>query len=538
MKIFFENAVENIIRYGDTDIFPFPIENFLFFDQKLKIVDLLLDIHTNFRQRLSGFPPAHEGALAPISYTGFRWATQLDPLWNAYFLGLTLSIAEAIEQARIPASENIVFSYRYAWNSQSTEIFDKEFHWRRFMECSLKNAAKCAYVVTCDISEFYLRLSHHRLENALKQARVDVDIPWRIMEFLANFANTNSFGIPVGGPAARILSELTINQIDRLLKAEGIKFCRFSDDFHLFCESIEEAYQNLLFLSEKLLSNQGLQLQKSKTRVMSRSEFVDTSPFHLDDEADASELPKTDEQKKARDLLRFSLRFDPYSLTREEDYRLLQNEIARFDILGLLRSELSKTRIHISLARKIIAALRFVEPSPREDALLSLFQNTDLLYPVFASVMIAAKSAFGEMGDEAQLSIVREVMRLIRSRSHILGVELHVIYAVRLLSCRQVDDSADLLAAMYKQSTSSLLRRDIILVMAKWEGWYWLSDLRNQFRTLSPLERRSFIIASYKLSDEGKHWRGHIQPELTPFEKVVQEWMADRIKIPNWEIPL
>jgi hypothetical protein len=320
------------------------------------------------------------------------------------------------------------------------------------MECSLKNAAKCAYVVTCDISEFYLRLSHHRLENALKQARVDVDIPWRIMDFLANFANTNSFGIQVGGPAARILSELTINQIDRLLKAEGIKFCRFSDDFHLFCENIEEAYQNLLFLSEKLLSNQGLQLQKSKTRVMSRSEFIDTSPFHLDDEADASELPKTDEQKKARDLLRFSLRFDPYSPTREDDYRLLQNEIARFDILGLLRSELSKTRIHISLARKIIAALRFVEPSPREDALLSLFRNTDLLYPVFASVMIAAKSAFGEMGDEAQLSIVREVMRLIRSRSHILGVELHVIYAIRLLSCRQVDDSADLLAAMYKQS--------------------------------------------------------------------------------------
>jgi hypothetical protein len=505
MKAYFENAVDNIIRYGDTDIFPFPIENFLFFDQKPRIVDLLLEMHRNFRQHLSAFPPAHEGALAPVSYTGFRWATQLDPLWNAYFLGLVLSISEAIERARIPASENIIFSYRCAWNAGSADIFDKDFHWRRFMERSLENAAGCTHVVTCDISEFYLRLSHHRLENALKQARVDPDIPWRIMEFLGNFSNTNSFGIPVGGPAARILSELTLNQVDRLLKAEGIRFCRFADDFHLFCNSVEEAYEHLLFLSEKLLSNQGLQLQKSKTRLMSKSEFIDTSPFHLDDESTATELPITDQQKRTRDLLRFSLRFDPYSATADDDYRLLEKEIARFDILGLLRSELSKTRIHISLARKIIASLRFVEPTRREDAVLSLLQNTELLYPVFASVMIAAKAAFEQVSDAAQMTIAREVMGLIRRRSHVLGVDLHVIYAVRLLSCRQVDDSADLLAAMYKQSTSPLLRRDIILTMAKWEVWYWLSDLRNQFRTLSPLERRAFIVASYKLSDEGRH---------------------------------
>src|SRR5215831_7363034 len=104
MKEHLVNAVDNIIRFGDTDIFPFPIENCIFFDKKSAIVDLLLDIHDNFRERLSGFPPAHEGALAPASYTGFRWETQLDPLWNAYFLGLVLSIAPSIERASIPTS--------------------------------------------------------------------------------------------------------------------------------------------------------------------------------------------------------------------------------------------------------------------------------------------------------------------------------------------------------------------------------------------------------------------------------------------------
>ena len=113
-------------------------------------------------------------------------------------------------------------------------MFNKNFHWRRFMERSLNNAKDCAYVVTCDISEFYLRLSHHRIENALNQAQIDHDIPWRIMEFLANFSNTNSYGIPVGGPAARLVSELVLNQIDRLLKAEGIRFCRFVTIFIYF----------------------------------------------------------------------------------------------------------------------------------------------------------------------------------------------------------------------------------------------------------------------------------------------------------------
>ena len=114
MKQHFRHSIENIIRNGDTDIFPFPLENFLFFDCKDDVIELLLDIHLNFRDRLASFPPAHEGALAPISYTGFRWATQLDPLWNAYFLGLILSAAAQIEQVRIPTSEEIVFSYRYS----------------------------------------------------------------------------------------------------------------------------------------------------------------------------------------------------------------------------------------------------------------------------------------------------------------------------------------------------------------------------------------------------------------------------------------
>lgn len=299
MDIYFRRAIANVIRHGDTDIFPFPIENHLFFDKQPEIVELLNDIHKNFEDRLSRYPPAHEAALAPVNYSGFRWATQLDPLWNRYFLALVISIADEIEAARLPVDANSIFSYRYKWDEESSDLFDDRYNWRGFMECSLAHAKRHRFVVACDISEFYPRLGHHRLENALLQLSLKGDAHSRIMAFLANFSNTNSFGLPIGGPAARLLSELVLNQIDRLLRTEGITFCRFADDFHIFSNTNEDAYAGLIFLSEKLLRNQGLQLQKSKTRITSSAEFIATSPITLEETTTPSdvEIPKSPEHK-------------------------------------------------------------------------------------------------------------------------------------------------------------------------------------------------------------------------------------------------
>lgn len=540
MRKFFERAIDNVVKFGDTDIFPFPIENHIFFDKKTEIAGLLLDIHANFDKRLAEYPPANEGALAPVSYTGFRWATQLDPIWNAYFLGVVLSISEDIEAARVEKSTNIVFSYRHAWDDQRCEIFDENYNWRSFMECSLAHANTYKHVVTCDISEFYARLGHHRLENALRQLKLSSDAPHRIMEFLKNFSGTNSFGLPVGGPAARILSELVLNQIDRLLIMEGIKFCRFADDYHIFCDSEERAYSSLVFLSEKLLRNQGLQLQKSKTRIMSGAEFISTSPLRINDGDDSTSTPDNPDplQTQARRLLKFSLRFDPYSPTAEEDYERLKTEITKFDIISLLKAELTKSRIHVSLARKIVSAVRHLDKRQKNDAIVSLLENPILLYPIFSGVMMVAKSVYDELEPETQGIVIRKVLALINEGSHVLRVDLNLSYAIRLLSCQHTPESEELLARVYKNTTSTLIRRDIILVMAKWQVWYWLSDLRSTFRTLSPSERRSFIIASYFLSDEGRHWRQHTADEFSPFEKVVQKWAGDKSQVNNWSVPL
>ena len=74
--------------------------------------------------------------------------------------------------------------------------------------------------------------------------------------------------------------------------------------------------------------------------------------------------------------------------------------------------------------------------------------------------------------------------------------------------------------------------------MARWRASYWLSNLKNEFRTLSTWERRAFIIASYSLNDEGSHWRRNIAGEFSPFEALVRQWASEKVQSGSWSIPL
>ena len=408
------------------------------------------------------------------------------------------------------------------------------------MEHSTKLSDEYEFVVACDISEFYPRLGHHRLENALKQVAGDTPYPKRIMDFLSNYSNTRSFGLPIGGPAARILSEITINQIHRLLTGNGIAFARFADDYHLFAQSREDAYHHLIFLSEKLFDNQGLSLQKSKTRIMTAAEFRATNPLkhHEADPAPEKEGEAAAAAHKGSQLLQFSLRFDPYSPTADEDYEHLRKEIRKFDIIGLLKQELAKSRIHTALARKVVVAIRYLEGSTKDDAVLSILDNCDVLYPIFSSVLLMIDQVFEELSAATQVAVIREIQKLVKSQSHILRVDVHLSYAIRVLRHANTPDNQALLQQTYDDRSSPLIRRDIILVLANWGEWYWLSDRRNRFRELSGPERRAFIVASYILKDEGDHWRKNIEIELNPFEKFILKWAGEKANQPNWNIPL
>jgi hypothetical protein len=541
MRRHFQMAVTNVVKHGDTDIFPFPIENLILRDQYDEVVNLLVHIYENFDAFLASDPPTHEASLVPVGYTGFRWGSQLDPVWNAYFVGCVVALAESIEASRIPVSEGRVYSYRYKPDRTQGNLFDRDLGWRQFMLNSNERAATAKYVVVCDISEFYPRIAHHRLENALRQIDPDSIVTNHILRFLAKFSGERSFGMPVGGPAARILSELVLDQIDKLLRGNGTQFVRFADDYHIFCDTLERAYSDLIFLSEKLYRNQGLSLQKSKTRILSSSEFVATNPVSSGDAKRSkatAEESEADPPSAASQLMGLSIRFDPYSVTAEEDYEALRNEISRIDIIGLLQAELSKARVHSAITRQVTSAIRFLDPKVRDDAVRTLLENAELLYPIFPTVMMVTASLFDELDKDVQEQACSTIRKLIRDRSHITAIELNLAFALRVLAKQKSAEHEDILQQLFLRSTSTMVRRDVILAMARWSAAYWLGDLKNSFRTLPDSARRAFIIASFTLKDEGRHWREHIEPELSGFEKIVLAWTRAKVQQSGWSIPL
>lgn len=48
----FRLALRNVTDHGDTDIFPYPVENRVFRDEQNAVLDLLEDYHANFQAYL------------------------------------------------------------------------------------------------------------------------------------------------------------------------------------------------------------------------------------------------------------------------------------------------------------------------------------------------------------------------------------------------------------------------------------------------------------------------------------------------------
>jgi hypothetical protein len=525
-------AVKNIARYGDTDIFPHPLENYIFFDRDVEVVAILEELDQKFDDSLQRYPPIFVKSLSVVGYHGFRSATQIDPLWNAYLLALVISIGEEIEKARSPIEKEIVFSYRFKPDMESASIFDPQIGWRAYQEASIRRARQQTFVLSCDIADFYPRVYHHRLENALKRASANTESIRRIMRLLSILAGGVSYGLPIGGPAARLLSELVLNRVDRLLGAEKIEFCRFVDDFHIFTTSREAAYANLVSLSQILLENEGLALNRAKTRIMTADEFLSSSAFAEENE------PKSEHERESRRFIQLRLRYDPYSPTADEDYQALQDELEKFDVVGMLAREIAKARIDESVTRQLLRAIKYLDDRVKDDAILSLIDNLTTLYPVFPTVMTVVRSTLADVSERTKQAVFERLRNLISQNSYITQVPANLAFALRVLAYDASDETDGVLTDLYKKPLDMMIKRDIILIMTRRNADYWISNCRRQYAVLTPWERRALGVASYILEDEGVHWRDDIKKEASPLDRVAMAWAAEKKNSGAWDLPL
>lgn len=521
MRENFKKALSNIVRHGDTDIFPFPFERYLFEEKLNESLEILESYHRKIEEAISLSPPLTLVKLSQVGYYGFRQATLIEPFWNAYFLGLVISIAEEIEKKRIKEEEKNVFSYRYEWNEATGSLF-KDTTWIDYKKQCVEYSRNFTYVLQTDISNFYPRINHHKLENELKRVDPNHLVTGNIMRLLSAFSGTISYGLPVGGPASRILAELALNHTDFHLKSRGIVFCRYADDYTIFCENESDAYKTLILLSEKL-SNDQLGLQKDKTKIMTTEEFRDIHLF-LDPQPESEN--SEDEQK----LLNISIRFDPYSATAIEDYEVLKVAVREIDIIGILSREVNKTRIDQMVTKQAINAIKALTPEDQLQAIKILLDNNNLitLSPVLTSIMRSVRSVYEDLTNEGKDLVDNSLVALFRNQNFLTKIEMNVSYIIQILSIRHSPEKEALFIRLFETETNHLLKRQIIIAMSNWNCHYWLVDIKNNYATLTNWERRAVIYSSYFLGDEGKHWRENNKKNFSKEEVLVRDWSSAR----------
>lgn len=261
-------AIWNVLKEGLTDIFPDPFENSL-----LKSTEFQKVIRSEIVKAVSGgsleslrMQPIEHVLLPKTTAFDFRRCALIHPIDTLKFLTLAISIADEIESHRPPTAKKIVFSYRYA--PSKGYLFNQKYTISAFQRHTQAKARqkRVKVLVSCDIANYYDRLNLHRLESILLSIGIDKAKVSLLNQVLLSWSNRDSYGLPVGSNASRILAEAALIEVDRYLISIGAEFCRYVDDYRFFAPNATVAHYWLTQLIERLWL-EGLTINKSKTKI-------------------------------------------------------------------------------------------------------------------------------------------------------------------------------------------------------------------------------------------------------------------------------
>lgn len=268
-------AVKNIIKEGLTDIFDRPFEVDMLAKNKIfqkKVVDSTLKCLRSGSVSELKVNPIDYILIPKNSAFNFRKCALIQPHDTIKYLSLVLLIADEIEKARIPITRKRVFSYRLHPNKGY--LFNRHYTITLFKKMVKEKSKrkKIKVIVSTDIANYYERLNLHRLQNTLLSIGCDRKIVNLINELLLFWSNRDSYGLPVGSNASRILSEANLIGIDNYLLSMNVDFIRFVDDYRLFAPDASTAHYWLTLLIERL-GQEGLSINMGKTSVESTEIF-------------------------------------------------------------------------------------------------------------------------------------------------------------------------------------------------------------------------------------------------------------------------
>jgi len=540
MNEFYRMAVRNIAEKGDTDIFPFPVERYLFQDRQKEILRILSDMDSNYESLIQASPIDCIKACVPHNYRGFRWATMIDPLWNAFFLGEVLKISSQIENMRIPVKEKCVFSYRLKYDKQTGLLFDPKVSFKSYTETSEKMAEKCSFIINFDISNFYNCINHERLkEILLDDVKADSNEVARIMELISGISGKGvKFGLPIGGNASRILAEAYLIRSDNFMKENGIRFCRFVDDFYVYADSRNDAFSILNRCADFFQRYLELTFQKSKTSIMSKKDFRAHSESVLD------EIKRENDPARAS-ILSFKRGVDKYLEMGNEEMRDLRGRINGSELVTLLKLECTKTEINQTFSKQLVNAVQVIDRKNQSLAFEVLSENFDKLYPVFPVIMRRAYYNLPYCSIKAKKAFFSKLAELFGKNSYIVQTANNASYALRVLSKYDNRHSIKIIDKVYSGNSEgnpehfNLVKANAIYAMTNLGNIPWLRERLENFRNLSSWERRAIAASTALLEEKGKQHTGKHFSSSSLVENLMAEWAYEKLSLnPDWRLPL
>lgn len=267
-----QNAFEALEHHGYSGLVPFPPE-----------WQTVRDHWDEIKTRIAGFdlddyrPNTPMVTFAPKSRATVRPVCLLHPVDILIYSALTLIVKDDLEAQRIEIQKKRVFLYRA--NAAPNRFYAPEPTFRDFREASRTKSARATtkIVAAADIADFFPRIYHHRLENVIQasaRSQRSVDVARVLVKkFLSHLSGRNSYGIPIGPYASRVLAEAILIDVDARLLSDGADFIRWVDDYTIFCKSESDAQRLLFRLSEHLFTNHGLTLSAIKTKILTKEEF-------------------------------------------------------------------------------------------------------------------------------------------------------------------------------------------------------------------------------------------------------------------------
>ena len=504
-------ALTHIEKYGDTDIFPLPFEfaairTYWDSDVKPEIAQLnVLEWELRSYRRL----------LTPKHRYGFRVSTQLDPIDSVIFTALIYEIGQEIEDYRIPKEDQIVFSNRFQPDNEG-RMYDPQYNWEAFQNfCKeLAQSGEYEYVVVADIADFFPRIYSHPLEQALGDATTRTNHVRALRRCLSQLNGSVSYGIPVGQASSRLLAELVLDDVDRGLMGEGLKHCRFVDDFRIFCTTEKEALQALSILANLLFENHGLTLQQHKTRVMTVEQF---ETVVLGNEDDREIIGLNEQFHDILADLDISNSYDEFDFDELDDE--IQEEIRRMNLEGILEAHLEEADdIDISLVRFLLKRLTQIGSPDSVDCLL---QNINKLYPVFKEVMMYFQTI--EIETETKHRIGARLLDICTD-SVVGHLEYNKIWILHTFTKNSEWNNDDRFTRLYTELGDQYSQRELILAIGRAGQDYWFRARRRNVSELTPWVKRAFLAASSCLpGDQAQHWHRSL-PRLDILERVVTKW--------------